>query len=421
MKLKQTPEDFQVEERTTVLPTGLGRFALYRLDKSGWTTPDALAVVRRRWKIDHRRLSYGGLKDRHAETRQYLTIEHGPRRNLEQPGIRLTYLGQVEEPFTAQQIRANHFTLTLRAMPRPELRSAEGRAESLTRIGVPNYFDDQRFGSVTPGGDFVARWLVRGDFEAALKLALTGAYEHDRAAQKREKAEIARLWGQWSLLKDRLPRGHARSLVDYLVSHPTNFKGAIARLRPDLQGMYLAAFQSYLWNRMLARWLQSHFPRQALAQVRLQLGPVPVPVAVPEKQREDWQSLELPLPAARNHGPAMAAQQPLVEAVLAEEGLTLAQMRIPGLDRPFFSRGERAGCIMPTDFSWESAEDERHPGRYKLRLAFELPRGAYATMVVKRLTAVEPLSAALAPPSGQDRRVTGEASPPAATGENFPR
>ena len=36
------------------------------------------AAVRRRWRIDFRRLSYGGLKDRHAVTSQFLTIFRGP-------------------------------------------------------------------------------------------------------------------------------------------------------------------------------------------------------------------------------------------------------------------------------------------------------------------------------------------------------
>ena len=79
MKIKEKHEDFRVEEITDVVPSEAGPFALYRLEKQGWSTPDALAAVRRRWKLDLRRLSYGGLKDRHATTVQYLTIFHGPR------------------------------------------------------------------------------------------------------------------------------------------------------------------------------------------------------------------------------------------------------------------------------------------------------------------------------------------------------
>src|SRR5437773_7113350 len=105
MKLKQTPEDFQVEELTDVVPTGEGPFALYRMEKRGWATPDALAAVRRRWKIQPNRLSYGGLKDRHALTVQYLTIFRGPSRKLTHHDIHLEYLGQVPVAYTSQDIR----------------------------------------------------------------------------------------------------------------------------------------------------------------------------------------------------------------------------------------------------------------------------------------------------------------------------
>src|SRR5438874_8606109 len=114
MKVKQAPEDFQVEELTSVVPGRRGDFAFYRLEKSNWTTPDALALIRRRWRVEPRRLSYGGLKDRHAATLQYLTIFHGPRRNLTQQQIKVTYLGQLERPYSSHDIACNRFRLTLR-------------------------------------------------------------------------------------------------------------------------------------------------------------------------------------------------------------------------------------------------------------------------------------------------------------------
>src|SRR5712671_4632711 len=114
MKIKQQPQDFRVEELTSVRPGTEGSFALYRMEKRGWSTPDALAALRRRWRVEPRRLSYGGLKDRHAWTVQYLTIFHGPRRGLRHHDVTVTYLGQTDAPYTAQAIRANRFRLTLR-------------------------------------------------------------------------------------------------------------------------------------------------------------------------------------------------------------------------------------------------------------------------------------------------------------------
>src|SRR5215210_2884765 len=143
MKLKQRPEDFRVEELTAATGGTEGDFAFYRLDKTGWTTPDALAAVRRRWQIDFRRLSYGGLKDRHAVTSQHLTIFRGPKRNLSHERITLTYLGQRAEPFTAADIRANRFTVTLRAMSDAAVSHAEAALREVADAGLPNYFDDQ--------------------------------------------------------------------------------------------------------------------------------------------------------------------------------------------------------------------------------------------------------------------------------------
>ncbi|HEV3203275.1 MAG TPA: tRNA pseudouridine(13) synthase TruD, partial [Gemmataceae bacterium] len=116
MKLKQQPEDFRVEELTDVTPGREGPFAFYRLETRGWTTPDAIQAIRRRWQVDLHRLSYGGLKDRHAWTIQYLTIFHGPQRKLTHHTIALDYLGQVFEPFQSRHIRSNRFQVTLRAL-----------------------------------------------------------------------------------------------------------------------------------------------------------------------------------------------------------------------------------------------------------------------------------------------------------------
>src|SRR6266516_4277598 len=134
MKVKQQPDDFQVEEITDVVP-GEGPFALYRLQKRGWTTPDALAALRQRWRIEPRRLSFGGLKDRHADTVQYLTIFHGPRRGLRHHEVSVSYLGQVSSAYGSQDIRGNRFRITLRDLPREDRPEIERRVAEVAEQG----------------------------------------------------------------------------------------------------------------------------------------------------------------------------------------------------------------------------------------------------------------------------------------------
>ena len=52
----------------------------------------------------------------------------------------------------------------------------------------------------------------------------------------------------------------------------------------------------------------------------------------------------------------------------------------------FFSKGTRPALFFAANLTHTVAPDELYPGRQKLRLGFELPKGAYATLVVKRLT-----------------------------------
>ena len=124
--------------------------------------------------------------------------------------------------------------MVLRDLTPEKARAAKIALEELPRDGLPNYFDDQRFGSVGYDGDFIGRaWLV-GDHEKALRLAIAEANPSDRPDARDEKAILRETWGNWAEAKAQLPRSHARSLVTYLVDHPTDFRGAFARVRREL-------------------------------------------------------------------------------------------------------------------------------------------------------------------------------------------
>lgn len=390
MKLKQDPDDFQVEELTDLQVGPHGPFAFYRLQKRGWTTPDAIGAIRHRWKLPSSRIAWGGLKDRHATTTQYISIWRGPQRNFGQPGIDLTYLGQRHEPYSSRAIRGNRFQITVRNLAEDPLNFALTAVDYVRVEGLPNYFDDQRFGSVGAGGDFIARRMVRGEFEQALRLALAGPYEHDRAAVRREKEVLIEYWGRWVECKSKLERGHARSLVDYLCHHETDFRGAVGRLRPELQGLYLSAYQSYLWNAILSGWISESFSSDDLISLELRSQALPAPRQLTDAQRTIWRQARLPLPAARTRFDPASPWAGIAERVLADEGLTWQELKIRGLRKPFFTRGDRAAWCVPEDLTADAENDVRHPGRMALRLRFILPRGSYATLLIKRLFVLAP-------------------------------
>jgi tRNA pseudouridine13 synthase len=384
MKLKCLPADFEVEELAQVQLAD-GPFALYRLTKRGLGTPEAVSAVQRRWQLARRQISYGGLKDKHAVTRQWVTIHRGPKRDLTQEHLSLEYQGQTAAPFGPQEIAGNRFRIVIRDLEQSAEQDLLTRIRALPEVGVPNYFDDQRFGSLGVSGEFIAQPWGRGDYERALWLAIAEPNPHDRPRDRDEKRILRKHWGKWPACKGALPKSSRRSIVTYLADHPDDFRRAFALLPVELRSLYLAAFQSELWNRCLAAWLRERIPAPQLFDVELGGGNVPFLRSLPAEAAEDMFTQQLPLPSARLHLDE-SPLAPLYEGVLAEAGLSLRELRVKYPRDSFFSKGERSALLRVTPDKAEGDDDELYPGRRRLTLQFTLPRGAYATIVVKHCT-----------------------------------
>jgi tRNA pseudouridine13 synthase len=387
MKLKRLPEDFDVTELTEVRPVASGPFGFYRLTKTGVGTPEAVETVLRAWRLPRKALSFGGLKDRHALTRQHLTIQGGPPRDLESGGVKLEHLGRLDRHFTAKDLRGNRFRVVLRALSTKEEEAARTALPQVAQDGLPNYFDDQRFGSVNRDGSFVAEPWIRGDYEGALRLAFAAPNEHDRPADRENKRLLAEGWGDWAGLKARLGRSHARSVITFLADRPGDFKGALEVTRQDLRSLWLAAFQSHLWNATLAALVREVVPERECVELEGKGGPVVFWRRLDPPTRARLTELDLPLPSSRVEVPGGPVRA-LVERTLAERGLTLEQLDVKHPRGSFFSKGWRPSLLVPRGLTAEEGDDDLYPGKRCLTLAFDLPRGAYATILVKRLTAV---------------------------------
>ena len=348
---------------------------LYRLEKWDIGTIEALQNVARKWGLPRSGLSFGGLKDRHARTSQAISIRGGPEKDFQGSAFRLTYLGRSRDPITRASFSANRFEIVVRDLSQiPDV-------EPVRRWGIPNYFDDQRFGSLRgTGGEFIGRALVRGDAEKALQLAIASPAPEDHRQPREVKTLLRDRWGDWKGLVSALPRGPERSIATYLADHPGAFGFAFELMDPNLRILYVSAYQSHLWNRTLVEMLRGlpdtyevpydagkHlFYRTLAPDVHDRLCELAIPLAAPGR-------------------PFEGAAGEAVLRILAEEGVELRQFRLKRLRRTFFGKGMRPALVAPAGLSAEAGEDEINRGRRKLALRFELPKGSYATILLKRL------------------------------------
>ncbi|MDD3389845.1 MAG: tRNA pseudouridine(13) synthase TruD, partial [Synergistaceae bacterium] len=73
--------------------------------------------------------------------------------------------------------------------------------------------------------------------------------------------------------------------------------------------------------------------------------------------------------------------------LLAERGVRLSKFRMKEISQAYFASFPRRCVVVPGDLKCEREEDPLFPGKLAIRTGFFLPRGSYATMLLKTAAA----------------------------------
>lgn len=385
MRIQAAPQDFIVEEQINLALVPRGPWAVYRVRKVGLTTLDVQTRLASALNLSRRQVVFPALKDKEAVAMQYVALPAGRPTTIEGRGFRAEYVGQRLAPLSASDLQGNAFTLVLRDLPADEAARIAARLAEIGRCGVPNYFDTQRFGSLGAEGGYIGKAILRRDAEGALRAYLTEPFAGDPPAVRAFKRQAAALWPDWRTMFEVAPRpSNYRSVLTYLVDHPQDYRKALNLIPQRLLSLYLAAYQSYLWNRILAAYLARFYAQHGVASVRLTIADQSLPI---HGQLTDallaWlMGLSITLPNHRaTFGPEIA---PLVRDVLAGEGLGLDDLKARILQKAYLPKGKRPILLVPRDVRvGVPLADELFPARHKLEVRFALPPGSYATLVLK--------------------------------------
>jgi tRNA pseudouridine13 synthase len=149
----------------------------------------------------------------------------------------------------------------------------------------------------------------------------------------------------------------------------------------------LNAYQSWLYNELLARWLQSTAEQEGftLQALRYARGTMQFFGALPPGAAEHLHRAVLPVPGY-DTVPADPLVASLLGSILNDEGIALSDLRVRQMHRIRVGGVDRAAVAIPEDLAVDGPTgDEMYAGRQKLALRFFLPRGSYATVLTKRL------------------------------------
>ncbi len=389
MRLKVLPEDFRVKEVLTFKSSPSGPYFVHRLRKEKLDTLEAIGIVAKEGGITREDIAFAGLKDRQAETEQWISIR-GKRLDIDRRDLQLQFVSRSEEPVTSKLSAGNAFQIVVRDLTLIDLARIRRNTPSLLKAGFPNYFDDQRFGCLKHGQGFAMKSVLAGDFEQALHQIVARPSRVAISGDVKLKKLLARHWRDWEACA-RIARGPLyQKVFKHLLDQPDDFRGALALLPTRMKLIHAFAYQSFLWNRAVAKYVRRNTLPRERVELETALGGLVAWRYLKEDQLVRVRASETPLygPEGTGGAPPFAA---VMREVLEESQLTprdFLENKIPGM---VLKEEQRPLLVEPREFSISEAEpDETSPGRSKVRIAFELPRGAYATMLIKRLFADPP-------------------------------
>jgi tRNA pseudouridine13 synthase len=339
-----SPQTFVVEEIPAYRPGGSGEHCFVWIEKRDLTTVEAARRLARALGVEARDVGHAGLKDRHATTRQFLSLPGvEPERALAfadgEGNLRVLEAARHGNKLRMGHLHGNRFEVVVEELAEGEGDLIEQRLRLLAETGLPNRYGEQRFGAA---GDNVARALavVRGELR-----------ERDR---RRRFFLLSALQSAVfnRLLELRQERGGLLAVL----------AGDVLQKRAS-GGLFVCEDPAVDQPRVLAREL-------------VPTGPLPG-----NREREPPEGT-----------PARA----LEDEALAAVGVGRHELAALGRDLP----GARRPLVVHLDLAEPAVVAE---GSGRLRLRFSLPAGSYATVVMQALGVT---GAAGRPPAEPETEVT---------------
>jgi tRNA pseudouridine13 synthase len=398
--IKEREEDFLVDEQPAYQPCGEGEHIYLLIEKRGLSTLRAARILAQHFGVGERAIGHAGLKDKHAITRQVFSV-HVPGKKLEDfPSLQHERMGVMWADYHTNKLRPGHlagnrFSIRIRGVDMRTVITAKRALERLEKSGVPNRIGEQRFG-YTMRNHLVGRAIILGDAPAALEALLGPAQgvQGDKQGAARELYANGDYAGALEgFFKD--VRTERRVLAELARgATPERAAGAIDRSEREF---FLTAFQSAVFNAVLdARLRQGALGEMRAGDLAFKHDSGAVFEVTPDLVGEELfgraERFEVS-PSGPLWGTEMMRASGSV-GVAEEAALRATGVNVEDLEKFVASgRGRLTGVRRPlrvvvSDADVEAGVDEH--GSF-VRVMFDLPRGAFATTVLREIIKPEQL------------------------------
>ena len=386
--IKNRVEDFFVQEIPLYEPSGEGEHWYIEVQKVGITTFEAMHRLAKALHVREKDIGYAGLKDARAVTRQMFSVA-----NVTEDAITAAFLPDMVVQMATRHrnklrpghLAGNRFAIKVRDVQPTDVVRLRPVLNRIEKLGLPNYFGEQRFGR---RGDnhILGAALIAEDHTAVL--------HHLLGNDGKDEARRAFDAGDFETAIKGYPRDHGmeRQVLSRLVK-TGNPAAAVGSVDEKIRRLWVSALQSKLFNDVVARRLDSlnQLMDGDLAYIHQNGACFRVDSAAIEQPRADRFEISPSGPMIGGRMDSPTGEPLTIEtAALAESQLTADQ--INANHRGWLRGARRPLRVQPTNITLEAGVDDH--GAF-ITVAFTLPAGSYATVLMRELMKSDSLERSL--------------------------
>ncbi|GBM52146.1 Pseudouridylate synthase 7 [Araneus ventricosus] len=422
----------QKKRRRCQLSVG-GNYLHFVLYKENKDTMDAINGIASFLRVNPKVFAYAGSKDKRGKTSQLVSAyQISPERllkiNNDFNTVRVGNIVFKNEQLKLGDLRGNRFVIILRQL-QGDPNIIEKAINSLSTKGFINYYGLQRFGTSSVPTHSIGRLVLRSQWKDAINLILTPRSEGDD-----ELNEAKRIWAKTEDANLALKNLRRKSSIEGKLlcglasSHKRDFCNAFGAIPRNMRLMYLHSYQSYIWNKIASKRIKEYgwkvlkgdlVPREAGVLVdnceedkeegnrKAMLESIVKVIAEDEVVKYHISDVLLPLPGHSVVFPDNETKDWYSE-FLKEDGMEWSDFDSK-VKANSLSGAYRKLIVVPEDVKWEiipysdvtkslvlSDLDRlqglpeptvEEAGSLKaLKLEFQLPPSAYATMAIREIS-----------------------------------
>jgi tRNA pseudouridine13 synthase len=380
--IKRSSEEFRVSE---IIDTSFlanissvqdkhHKYPLYILEKRNIDSNHAIFEIRSKLGI---KLKVIGLKDAKAVTKQYASSEQTKNiiKEANTAHTLLTLKGFTKTPIGKSSLSGNAFTITIHDPTVSDISSFIPEIKN-----IANFYGLQRFGSERMVTHLVGKEIVKRNFQKAVELLLSFTTEYD-SAMSIEIRNKSRDPKKYSQIIRELPK---RMDIEYQVmSVLEKGKGPIAALRSipiNIRRLFVQAYQAYIFNRCLSMAILDgeNVLKSKEGDLCFEIENSSAFGRI-RKYNSSTDLISQTVPAIRLIGYTFQSGKgrfdKIIEQIMSIEGITPREFYIKEMQELSAQGGFRQAPLWSKDFTF----------RGSLTVSFKLPKGSYATTLLREL------------------------------------